>query len=99
MATTRSSSSARIRYRPVGVASSLMEARRAGPVFELPVSGPVHAPVTVAEEATPATDVFDRHAGEAPAPVMNHRQRQRHGLSGASVSTTPGQNSAARSSW
>jgi hypothetical protein len=57
MATTRSSSSARIRYRRVGLASSLMGGRVAGPVFELPVSGPVHTPVTVAEKATPATDV------------------------------------------
>ena len=57
MATTRSSSSARIRYRPVGLASSPMEGRVAGPVFELPVSGAAHAPVTVAEKATPATDV------------------------------------------
>ena len=30
---------------------------------------------------------------------MSQRQRQRHGFSGASVSTKPGQNSAPRSSW
>jgi hypothetical protein len=51
MATKRPSSLARIRYRRVGLASSLMGGGVAGPMFELPVGGPVHIPVTVAEKA------------------------------------------------
>ena len=62
MATKRSSSLARIRYRRVGLASSLMGGRVAGPVFELPVSGPVHTPVTIAEKATRAEEAMVENA-------------------------------------
>ena len=62
MTTKRSSSLARIRYRRVGLASSLREGRVAGQVFELPVSGPVHIPVTVAEKATPAEQAMVENA-------------------------------------
>jgi hypothetical protein len=54
MATRWPSSLARIRSRPVGLASSLVGRRVAGPVFELPVSGPAHSPATIAEKVTPA---------------------------------------------
>ena len=69
MATKRSSSLARIRSRPVGPASWLMEGRVAGPVFELPVRGPVRTPVTIAEKATLAEEamVEDAQATHATA--------------------------------
>ena len=72
MATKRSSSLARIRYRPVGLASSLMGGPVAGPVFEPPVSGPVHTPVTIAEKATSAEEamVENAQATQATARVI-----------------------------
>jgi hypothetical protein len=102
MATNRTSSLGRIRYRPVGRGGSLMEGRVAGPASELPVSGPVHTAVTIAEKATLAQEAMVQNAQDthatAPVPAMNQRQRQRRGFGGASVSATPGQNSILRPS-
>jgi hypothetical protein len=102
MATNRASSSACIHSRPVDLASSPMGGCVAGPVSELPVSGPVHTAVTIAEKATLAQEAMVENAqatqATAPVPAMNQRQRQRRGFGGASVSAAPGQNSTLRPS-